>query len=1170
MKRKISLLLVLSMLLALHVPASSEILKGDVKGHWAEKEISTLLFGGMASGYPDGEFKPNNNINVDEFVAIVVRALGFELEANENDWSKPFIDKATEEGFLTEDIVGGYARPITREEMCSIITLAFGVEEEEENIFAPSDEDKISTVFSDAVRLAYNAKIVSGYEDGSFRPDANLTRAEACRVIVAANEYDPDAKLPFEKKVYYPFEAGEDSPWSFYTTTTSNKLRSGYTEMSVYPGEGTGVVSVDGKYSMPHLSWENPTTENPLIYIRPEGDAKVKTGTGKGQIVLAFTAPRGGSYEFDFEAQNIGTDVLGGDGVTATFTFYGENNNYDATIIESFVIGFSKAELETYSFKEVIKLKRGQTVALRLDANIDGYGDKLKTRYSVSTTQEEGTTYVNNGLYGLLATPPSEKQNSSAPYREGLVWFGIYGPFAAGQYADEAWDTVRKYVPNVGLALNIPKPELIADAADYYRENDVPIFIQRFGDPDLYTYYDKMDAWERNWDGTKADSTASKNGVRLAGAGHAAAITHSAKHDWAERMMRSAARNGLGGFGFIDLVWFYSFGVGRAVFNPETIANFRKDLKGEDEGLMLEFNSDEPRLWHFEDYAKYYIGAMLEPADLGLGSWDEYTPISQAEFLKNPDKDYTQWDLLVSMLMSYEYLRYAQHIANVGDEEGGTSQILPNPEDAGNAVDGLFLHSISGLDLFTDEFFRDPWYLDGCYYRYDYLMSQKSDSCSSGIVLECGTGGNQGTYYDIPIAYLIAYEVGAATDTTHVEVDFFVQNQAPIEKNAENWKFKDRYQCGMSYAMGWNAAQEDNLKKVDADFVAVSSRRVNRPWGDVYGVWEWGQKYRGTAELLLSKNGYIFSGIAEDGIMNIDPNQKFLLYCPDRPTKYHFDYVKDNLEKGGFENILSNAVCLRAVVDQKFRQLDMGEVYPEYDFEEKTEQKLSGNVTDKNGNVIAEDIEIESTAVWSHPEWETVLSVGDTPVLARRTFGEGNMYMYLLDPNEEVNYQLSKAVYDYVLAEMEIEKHFETVETYGEYLDGYTLREKLTDMGDFEENASVRLYENGDLKVVGVQSPYARWHCDKVDTYENTSVAYELKNAKTTVKARLNPNTEYSYIAMPSGVKGTTVSDENGFAELSFENTSHEIFYCLPKSAENDARISKIAERILLWQDSVT
>lgn len=133
-------------------------------------------------------------------------------------------------------------------------------------------------------------------------------------------------------------------------------------------------------------------------------------------------------------------------------------------------------------------------------------------------------------------------------------------------------------------------------------------------------------------------------------------------------------------------------------------------------------------------------------------------------------------------------------------------------------------------------------------------------------------------------------------------------------------------------------------------------------------MWEWSQKYKGNAELLLSKNGYIFSGIAEDGIMNIDPKQKFLLYSPDRPTKYHFDYVKDNLEKGNFENILSNAVCLRAVIDQKFRQLDMSEVYPEFGFAKNTNQKLSGNLADKNGKIVAEGIDIESTTLWSHPD----------------------------------------------------------------------------------------------------------------------------------------------------------------------------------------------------------
>ena len=34
----------------------------DVKGHWAQATIRELVDEGIIAGYPDGTFKPNNNI----------------------------------------------------------------------------------------------------------------------------------------------------------------------------------------------------------------------------------------------------------------------------------------------------------------------------------------------------------------------------------------------------------------------------------------------------------------------------------------------------------------------------------------------------------------------------------------------------------------------------------------------------------------------------------------------------------------------------------------------------------------------------------------------------------------------------------------------------------------------------------------------------------------------------------------------------------------------------------------------------------------------------------------------------------------------------------------------------------------------------------------------------
>lgn len=48
----------------------------DSKGHWAEQFIEQLSGLGYINGYPDGTFKPNNNIKRSESVALINRAMG--------------------------------------------------------------------------------------------------------------------------------------------------------------------------------------------------------------------------------------------------------------------------------------------------------------------------------------------------------------------------------------------------------------------------------------------------------------------------------------------------------------------------------------------------------------------------------------------------------------------------------------------------------------------------------------------------------------------------------------------------------------------------------------------------------------------------------------------------------------------------------------------------------------------------------------------------------------------------------------------------------------------------------------------------------------------------------------------------------------------------------------
>lgn len=165
----------------------------DVPGHWAEASINRLLAMGAVSGYPDGSFKPDNPITRAEFVVVLVKAFLLEGQSGRvfddtgGHWAKDFIAVAATYGIANgySDAMFGPDDYITREQMAVMICRAARIPFlDEETGFA--DRDGISEWARRAVATAVRDRIINGYPDNTFQPMRNATRAEAATVIVNA------------------------------------------------------------------------------------------------------------------------------------------------------------------------------------------------------------------------------------------------------------------------------------------------------------------------------------------------------------------------------------------------------------------------------------------------------------------------------------------------------------------------------------------------------------------------------------------------------------------------------------------------------------------------------------------------------------------------------------------------------------------------------------------------------------------------------------------------------------------------------------------------------------------------------------------------------------------------------------------------------------------------
>jgi hypothetical protein len=172
----------------------------DMIDHWAKEDVEQLASKLIVNGRNEEKFDPNGKVTRAEFTSMLVRALGIagtEGESNFNDitgqWYGKPVAIAAKAG-LVNGYDDGSFKPnnrITREEMAVMLTRAveyagtkMDAKDLEETLGRFKDGDKIKKWAQEQVAAAANAQIIRGYNDGSFAPDHDATRAEAAAMLL--------------------------------------------------------------------------------------------------------------------------------------------------------------------------------------------------------------------------------------------------------------------------------------------------------------------------------------------------------------------------------------------------------------------------------------------------------------------------------------------------------------------------------------------------------------------------------------------------------------------------------------------------------------------------------------------------------------------------------------------------------------------------------------------------------------------------------------------------------------------------------------------------------------------------------------------------------------------------------------------------------------------------
>lgn len=191
MKKIITLLVILMLVIPMTVNAAFTDLEDN---HWAKSYVDSLAQANIINGYPDGTFKPSNTLTKGEFLKLIITAskpnVSFTYGEKDFDhWAAVYVKaaenyNAIEKGTITIENID---EPISRIEVIKILSVCDinmrHCAQQSVDYLTFSDTNDLDVASKILLSHAVEKGIIGGYPDGTFKPQNNLTRAEASKIL---------------------------------------------------------------------------------------------------------------------------------------------------------------------------------------------------------------------------------------------------------------------------------------------------------------------------------------------------------------------------------------------------------------------------------------------------------------------------------------------------------------------------------------------------------------------------------------------------------------------------------------------------------------------------------------------------------------------------------------------------------------------------------------------------------------------------------------------------------------------------------------------------------------------------------------------------------------------------------------------------------------------------
>lgn len=168
----------------------SDAFSEELKDYWGRSEVSYMIDNGYLNG-SEGKLNLQSCITRAEALAVAARMFGFDEEkytgcfddVNEADWFAVYMEAAYNNGLICG--YDGAAEPnmfITREQIAKIFVNIYELKSEkliDDSQLEYSDSEDVSEWAEKFVAKCSKLGVMTGYDDGTFKPLSNITRGEA-------------------------------------------------------------------------------------------------------------------------------------------------------------------------------------------------------------------------------------------------------------------------------------------------------------------------------------------------------------------------------------------------------------------------------------------------------------------------------------------------------------------------------------------------------------------------------------------------------------------------------------------------------------------------------------------------------------------------------------------------------------------------------------------------------------------------------------------------------------------------------------------------------------------------------------------------------------------------------------------------------------------------------